>query len=418
MLSLLIVVIVAALLFDFINGFHDTANAIATSVSTGVLTVRSGVIMAGVFNFAGAIAGTAVAGFIANKLVVDHGVVTQQVVLAALIGASSWNLITWWFGIPSSSSHALVGGLAGAVVAHAGFSAFQWSALGEKVLLPLVVSPLLGFATAFVLMAGSLWMFRHARPATVHVGSRYLQLVSAATLSFSHGCNDAQKAMGIITLAIAAWLAGQGITPLVTTHGVERDPALMAEVAKRNHLPAGESAGMAPDQVRDASIRAQDQEIAASGIPPLVKEHHRWLLPTAHLEPAKDPAKPPKQATDIPLWIVVACALAMALGTMAGGKKIIKTMGSKIIKISPLQGFAAQASGTATILAASQFGIPVSTTHCITASVMGAGLTKGLAAVRWGTAVNIVVAWVLTLPASALVAWTTLFALEAAFGAH
>jgi PiT family inorganic phosphate transporter len=414
MLSLLITVIIAALVFDFINGFHDTANAIATSVSTGVLTVRSGVLMAGLCNFAGAIAGTAVAGFIANKLVADMHVVTQQVVLAALLGACVWNLITWWLGIPSSSSHALVGGLAGAVVAHAGIGAFRWQALTDKVLLPLVVSPLLGFAMSFILMVFAMWLFRRARPNTVHVTSRYMQLASACTLSFSHGSNDAQKAMGVITLALSAWLASHGVGPLITAHGVPT-VAQSREMALRNHLPAAAAAELAPGALAAAAADEHRRQLADAALPQLLKDHHEWLLPTAHLEGSAEQGW--KQLVDVPTWIVVACALAMALGTMAGGKKIIKTMGSKIIKISPLQGFAAQTSGTATILAASQFGIPVSTTHCITASVMGAGLVKGLAAVRWGMARNILIAWLLTLPSSALVAYAALLVLELVFGA-
>ncbi len=415
MLSLLITVIIAALIFDFINGFHDTANAIATSVSTGVLTVRSGVLMAGVCNFAGAVAGTAVAGFIANNLVTDMHVATQQVVLAALLGASAWNLITWWLGIPSSSSHALVGGLAGAVVAHAGIGAFRWQALADKVLLPLVISPLLGFAMSFMLMVIAMWLFRRSRPNTVHVTSRYMQLASACTLSFSHGSNDAQKAMGIITLALSAWLASHGVSPLITARGAPPPAPMVAEMAARNHLAAG-AAALPPAAMAEAAEQEHRRRVAAAQLPQLIQDHQAWLLPTAHLEGGA--AQGWKQSVDVPTWIVVACALAMALGTMAGGKKIIKTMGSKIIKISPLQGFAAQASGTATILAASQFGIPVSTTHCITASVMGAGMVKGLAAVRWGMARNILIAWLLTLPSSAVMAYACLFALELVFGAQ
>jgi PiT family inorganic phosphate transporter len=365
MLELLILVVVVALIFDFINGFHDAANAIATSVSTGVMSVRTAVIVSGIFNFFGALAGTAVASFIAKGLA-DPALITQQVVLGALIGASTWNLMTWWWGLPSSSSHALVGGLAGAVVAHAGFEAFKWAALTKKVLIPLVASPIIGLITAFVLMILSLWIVRRMRPNTVNRGARYLQLVSACTLSFAHGSNDAQKAMGIITLALLSAMAAGTVLP-------------------------GWAAPL-PEAV----------------IPPWAQPLHditpswlTWILP---------------HATNIPTWVIISCALAMCLGTMAGGKKIIKTMGSKIIKINPLQGFAAQTSGTATILAASSMGIPVSTTHCITSSVMGAGATKGLAAVRWGTAVNILVAWVLTLPASAIVAWVCTVAMEFCFG--
>jgi inorganic phosphate transporter, PiT family len=213
MVSLVIAVIITALVFDFINGFHDAANAIATVVSTGVLPVRTAVIIAGVFNFVGAIMGTAVAKTIASGFA-DAADVTQGVVLAALVGAIIWNLLTWWWGIPSSSSHALIGGLCGAVVGHAGISAFHWSSLVGKVLIPLIASPLLGFVCAFSVMLGLLWLVRHWRAATVSRVSRRLQLVSACTMAFSHGSNDAQKAMGIITLALVAFMtAGHGGWP-------------------------------------------------------------------------------------------------------------------------------------------------------------------------------------------------------------
>ena len=209
MLGLLIAVIIAALIFDYINGFHDAANAIATVVSTGVLPVRTAVILAGILNFAGAMTGTAVAKTIASGFA-EAVIVTQVVVLAALIGASIWNLLTWWYGIPSSSSHALIGGLAGAVVAHAGLSAFNWDNLVGKVLIPLVVSPTLGFTAAFLVMIGLLWITRRARPDRVQRGARRLQLVSACMMAFSHGSNDAQKSMGIITLALISFAASGG----------------------------------------------------------------------------------------------------------------------------------------------------------------------------------------------------------------
>ncbi len=204
MVSLLVLVVVMAILFDYINGFHDAANAVATVVSTGVLPIRTAVLLAAVLNFAGAITGTAVAKTIASGFA-DPAEVTQLVVLAALFGASVWNLITWWFGIPSSSSHALIGGLAGAVVAHAGVGAFHWSALTGKVLVPLVLSPAIGFVLAFLLMIGLMWIARSLRSQTVHRGSRKLQLFSAAAMAYSHGSNDAQKSMGIITLALVAY---------------------------------------------------------------------------------------------------------------------------------------------------------------------------------------------------------------------
>ena len=340
MVSLLVVVIVVAIVFDYINGFHDAANAIATVVSTGVLPIRTAVFLAGILNFVGAVTGTAVAKTIASGFA-DVSVVTQPVVLAALLGAIVWNLFTWWRGIPSSSSHALVGGLAGAVVAHAGVGAFRWSALGKKVLVPLVVSPTLGFFTAFWVMIALYWIFRRVRPARVHAVSRRLQLVSAGLMAFSHGSNDAQKSMGIITLALVSFAAA----------------------GHAHALPA-------------------------------------WVMPTA--------------GDHVPFWVVVACASAIGLGTMAGGQKIIKTMGTKIIHVSPLQGFAAETAGAVTILAASHLGVPVSTTHCINASIMGVGASRRISAVRWGVAGNILVAWVLTLPMSAAVAFVAMLLLDLA----
>ena len=340
MVSLLLCVIVTAIVFDYINGFHDAANAIATVVSTGVLPVRTAVILAGILNFVGAVTGTAVAKTIASGFA-DPAIVTQTVVLAALIGACIWNLITWWYGIPSSSSHALIGALAGAVVAKAGIGAFKWGALKEKVLIPLVASPTLGFLAAFILMIALVWMIRGVRPAAVHRGSRVMTLLSAMMLAFAHGSNDAQKSMGIITLALMAFVAnGHGHT-----------------------VPS-------------------------------------WVLPA-------DGA--------VPLWTIVACAGAIAFGTMAGGTKIIKTMGTKIIRLNTLQGFAAQTAGALTILGASHLGVPVSTTHCINACIMGVGASKRVSAVRWGVAGNIVTAWVLTIPLSAALAYVVMLGLGRVF---
>ncbi|MBM4061888.1 MAG: inorganic phosphate transporter [Planctomycetes bacterium] len=333
MVSLLVAVVVMALVFDYINGFHDAANAVATVVSTGVLPIRTAVLLAAALNFAGAVAGTAVARTIASGFA-DPADVPQLVVLATLMGACAWNLITWWYGIPSSSSHALIGGLAGGVVAHAGLGAFRWGALGQKVIVPLVVSPTVGFGAAFALMIGLMWIARLLRPSTVQRGSRRLQLVSASLMAFSHGSNDAQKSMGIITLALISFATAD------------------------HHVP---------DWVPG------------------------WVMP--------------RHASHVPYWVILACAVAIALGTAAGGVRIIKTMGTKIIRITPLQGFAAETAGAATILTASHFGLPVSTTHCINASIMGVGASKLVSAVRWGVATNIVIAWVLTLPAAAVLSW-------------
>ncbi len=341
MVSLLVCVIVFAIIFDYINGFHDAANAIATVVSTGVLPIRTAVILAGLLNFFGAVTGTAVAKTIASGFA-DPAIVTQTVVLAALIGACAWNLITWWYGIPSSSSHALIGALGGAVVAKAGVGAFRWSALYQKVLVPLVASPTIGFVFAFVLMIGLLWTVRRMRPGTVHRGSRRLQLLSAMSMAFAHGSNDAQKSMGIITLALVAF------------------------------MKAGHHDGMPA-----------------------------WFLPG--------------HDNSVPMWVILACAAAIGLGTMAGGTRIIKTMGTKIIRISPLQGFAAETAGALTILGASHLGVPVSTTHCINACIMGVGASRRVSAVRWGVAGNILMAWVLTLPLSGLLSWMTMKLLAVVF---
>lgn len=341
MLTLLILVILTAIVFDYINGFHDAANAIATVVSTGVLPVRTAVLLAALLNFAGALEGTAVAKTIASGFA-DPAIVTQVTVLAALAGACIWNLLTWWFGIPSSSSHALIGGLAGAVVAKGGLSAFNWMNLYKKVLIPLVSSPTIGFLLGLFFMVLILWAVRGLRASVVNHGARRMQLVSASLMAFAHGSNDAQKSMGVITLALLAFVAGGG----------------------KDRLP-------------------------------------QWMVPSG---------------SQIPLWVLVACASAIALGTAAGGKRIIKTMGSRIIRITPIQGFAAETAGALTILTASKIGVPVSTTHVISASIMGVGAAKRLSAVRWGVAGNIVTAWILTLPVSALVAFCCYQGLRRIFG--
>jgi phosphate/sulfate permease len=425
MVSLLIAVVLTALIFDFINGFHDTANAIATSVSTGVMSIRTAVVVSGVFNFVGALTGTAVASFLASGLVLDPAQVTPLVILAALLGASAWNLLTWWFGLPSSSSHALIGGLAGAVVAHAGLDAFVWRKLLDKVIVPLVTSPLIGFLLAFMVMIAAMWICRRLRPTAVTRGSRFLQLCSACTLSFAHGLNDAQKVMGIIALTMVTYLASLGLKPLLVPQEVPVAARLVqAVVPFRPATPAAETfrtqledydvqlakTGKPPCGPERTDAERYRAAIAATAMPDWMQRQRGWLMPTAHLN--VDRRGNISEGTNIPLWAILCCALAMSLGTLAGGKRIIKTLGSKIIKITPLQGFAAQTSGTAVIIGMSLAGTPLSTTHCITASVLGAGASKSLAAVRWTTALNIVIAWVITLPASALMAWLVLFPLQ------
>jgi PiT family inorganic phosphate transporter len=314
----LVAVVVVALFFDFTNGFHDTANSIATSVSTRALTPRVAVLLAAVLNFLGAFYSLEVAATVAKDVVVPE-VITLSVVLAGLVGAITWNLITWFFGLPSSSSHALIGGIAGSAMAASGLDVVQWGGLGDRVAVPSVAAPLFGFTGALLLMLVITWIIRKRSPSRVNRVFRRAQIVSGSFVAFTHGTNDAQKTMGIIALA---------------------------------------------------------------------------LIATGHLD---------AEEFDVPLWVIVSAATAMALGTYAGGWRIIKTMGTRIAKIDPPQGFAAQTSCAAILWGTAHFGFPVSTTHTISGSVMGAGASRRVSAVRWGLAGNIVVAWILTLPAAGAV---------------
>lgn len=321
LLTLVITVIVVALIFDFINGFHDTANAIATVVSTGVLPLRTAILLAALLNFVGALTGTAVASTI-GKGIITPDAISLVVVLAALTGAILWNLVTWYFGIPSSSSHAMVGGLLGAGIAHKGIASIQGAGM-VKIVSSLILSPIVGLLVAFVLMMALYWIFRRAAPMKVSSLFRRLQMVSAGFMALSHGSNDAQKTMGVITMALVAYGA-------VTMSGSQ-----------------------------------------------LV----------------------------VPTWVILASAAAMGLGTAAGGVRIIKTLGTKIIDLKPVHGFAAETAAAAVIFSASHFGLPVSTTHCISGSIMGVGASQSLSAVRWGITVRILWAWALTIPVSALSAY-------------
>lgn len=315
-----VLVVVTALIFDFINGLHDAANAIATVVSTGVLPMRTAVLMAASLNFVGAFTGTNVASTIGKGLITPE-IITQTVVLSALIGAIVWNLITWYYGIPSSSSHALVGGLIGSALVKAGPGAIQFAGV-SKTVKSLILSPIVGFALALMGMIIVFWVCRKGRPSRLAKRFRRLQIFSAGFMALSHGSNDAQKTMGIITMSLVSYGA------LSPEHG----------------------------------------------------EFH------------------------VPFWVVFLCALAMGLGTSAGGVRIIKTMGTKIIDLKPMHGFVAETSAAATIFSASHFGLPVSTTHVISGCIMGVGVSNSLSAVRWGVTTRILWAWVLTIPASAIVA--------------
>jgi PiT family inorganic phosphate transporter len=315
----LIAIVLLSWCIDFINGFHDTANSIATVVSTGVMPVNYAILLAACLNFAGALVGTSVATTIAKGLA-DVAHMVPAVVMAALAAAIVWDLMTWWFGIPSSTSHTLMGGLAGAVMAHAGPQALNWGKLGEIGAF-IVVSPLLGFLSAAALIILILWLVRRTGAHRVNFAFRKLQLVSAGAMAFTHGQNDAQKAMGVICLG---------------------------------------------------------------------------LITFGYLHSA------PGENVDVPLWVKIGCASMMCFGTAAGGRKIIKTLGQKIAKLRPIHGFAAETAAAAVLFTTAHLGIPVSTTHSISGAIMGVGASMNANAVKWGLAGNIFIAWVLTVPMSAL----------------
>ena len=317
-LAIIIAVVVVALVFDYTNGFHDAANAIATSVSTGALTPRVALLMAAVFNLVGALLGEGVAKTIGSGIISipegRHGLV---IVLSGLLGAIAWNLLTWWLGLPSSSSHALIGGLTGAGVASQ--VTVHWAVIWDKVVIPMIASPLVGFLLAYLLMLAILWAFRNGAPGPINRRFRHAQPFSAAAMALGHGLQDAQKTMGVIVIALAA---------------------------------GGYHSG-----------------------------------------------------TDIPLWVKLSAAGAISAGTYAGGWRIMRTLGRRVIELDPPRGFAADTTAAGVLYTtAFVFAAPVSTTHTITSAIMGVGATKRLSAVRWGVAQRIAVAWVLTIPMAAAVA--------------
>ena len=316
--ALIVAVIVVALGFDYTNGFHDAANAIATSVSTRALTPRAALLMAAVMNLVGAFLGTGVAETIGSGIVeLPETEASLVVLLAALLGAITWNLITWWLGLPSSSSHALIGGLVGATLAAVG--TVKWTGIVEKVVIPMIVSPLVGFTLAFLLMTAIMWAFRRARPGRVNRGFRIAQTFSAAAMALGHGLQDAQKTMGVITLALVV---------------------------------GGYQTGF-----------------------------------------------------EVQWWVIVLSATALALGTYAGGWRIMRTLGRRIVHLDPPRGFAAETTASSVLYTtAFVFAAPISTTQTITSAVMGVGATRRLSAVHWGVAGDIGTAWVLTIPMAALVA--------------
>jgi len=336
--ELVVIIIGIALVFDFTNGFHDSANSISTVVSTKVLSPRNAVIFAAFFNFIAAFGfGVAVASTVSKIIHLDfvQTAVVPYIILGGLIGAISWNLITWFFGLPTSSSHALIGGLVGSGISAAGVAAIKFETVALVVTF-MFVSPLIGLACGFLFMAAVLWLTRKANKQSAEIYFKRLQLCSAAAYSFSHGTNDAQKTMGIILPLLFS----------IGYFGASVDP---------NHLP-------------------------------------------------------------MPLWVILVSYAAIALGTLSGGWRIVKTMGYKITKLRPVHGFAAETAGAATILGASVAGIPVSTTHIICTSIMGVGSTMGSSTVKWGVARTIAWAWILTIPISALIGFSAFAVIRVMIG--
>ena len=311
--GLLVAVVAVALLFDYTNGFHDAANAVATSISTRAVPPNLALVAAAGLNILGAVVSTHVAATLA-KGIVEPAAVTAPVMLGGLIGAIAWNLLTWWWALPSSSSHCLIGGVAGAVLGTMGPRPVQWSAILEKVLIPTALAPLIGFTVGIGIMVAIFWIFRSAHPGRAMRGFRLAQLGSASIMAFSHGSNDAQKTMGVITLAL----------------------------------------------------------FAGGALPSL----------------------------EVPLWVKVASAATMGFGTYAGGKRIIRTLGMRLVRLTPAHGFAAETAASAVLLGTAYLGYPISTTHVITTSVMGVGASQRLSAVRWGLTRDIALAWLFTLPAA------------------
>lgn len=345
--TLLLVVIILALIFDYINGFHDAANSIATVVSTKVLTPFQAVVWAAFFNFlAYWIFNLNVADTVAKTA--DTMQITLVVILAGVIAAICWNLLTWWYGIPSSSSHTLIGGFAGAAIAHGGLNVVNLGVIG-KVAAFIVLAPIIGMIMSYALTVLIVNICRNASPSRAEWWFKKLQLVSSALFSLGHGGNDAQKVMGIIAAAVIVYL-------------------------------------------KDANLSVDD-------IP-------NWLHVNYTLIEGK------VKITHIPEWIPIACYTSIAAGTMSGGWKIVKTMGTKITKVTPLEGVAAETAGAITLFMTEHFKIPVSTTHTITGAIIGVGLAKRVSAVRWGVTVSLLWAWILTIPVSALLAALLYFVLS------
>ncbi len=415
---LLILVVISALIFDYINGFHDTANSIATVVSTRVLRPSQAVMMAAVLNLVGAFLGVEVAKTI-GKGIVDTGAITQLTVLSSLIGAIIWNLITWYYGIPSSSSHAIIGGLCGASAAYGGMTVIKMNGLINKVFVPMIVSPVLGIIIGFFFMLSLYWLLAKTPPGVVSRRFSKLQLVSAGLMSLSHGSNDAQKTMGIITMALISYTVfsvshsdvsalhdnkiaynsaivkidkekkSQIISEFINEGGVIKNESGIYKAYKKSETSETQIKELDTVTVRDIQLSLSGKELAVG--------------------------QEKEVKFQVPMWVIFSCAIAMAMGTLAGGWRIIHTLGSKMIKLQPIHGFAAEASAAIMILGASHFGMPVSTTHIISTSIMGVGASKRFSAVKWGIVGNIIIAWVLTIPISFALGWFSYMLLSLIF---
>jgi PiT family inorganic phosphate transporter len=440
-MELLITIVILAVIFDFINGFHDSANSIATIVSTRVLTPLQAVVWAAFFNF--------VAFFIfkdhkvaaaIGKGVVDAKVLNLLVIIGGLSGAIVWNLITWWWGIPSSSSHALVGGLVGAALIKAGTGAIVMAGV-TKILIFIIVAPVLGIVVAFTIAVIVLHISKNLPSAKVDKYFRKLQLVSSALFSIGHGGNDAQKSMGVIWIALIIFYSHTAISGLTeNSAGLNDQQTLVFKAIKKVKADTyfkeyADNVKLALAKIDDKVLHGEINQLDTQSLAhlPLLdvnsKKHYSAL---DFVKYAADSSKRSLmlagassdtyyhdfvnekcvENVGMPTWAALACYFAMGLGTMFGGWRIVKTMGQKVAQLKPFEGFCAETGGAITLFATEALGIPTSTTHTITGCIMGAGMTKRLSAVRWGIAGNIILAWIITIPAAAIMGGFTYYVLQ------
>ncbi|GIW22442.1 MAG: hypothetical protein KatS3mg068_1449 [Candidatus Sericytochromatia bacterium] len=403
---LLIFVIIFALIFDYINGFHDAANSIATVVSTRVLRPFQAVIMAAILNLIGAFIGIEVAKTVGSGIV-DSVSVNQVTVLSALISAIIWNLITWYYGIPSSSSHAIIGGLCGGAFGFGGFSMMKLKGVLNKVIIPMITSPIIGIFFGFFIMIIIYRIVFYSKPGPINKIFSKLQILSAGFMALSHGQNDAQKTMGIITMAVISYSVFS-----VTNINSPNNPEIKNIVSKfvnEGGFIKNENGKYKAYKIIGKVENAKDKNLSSSYILEEVKEIDNKLafeINKAINNHELEINSETKVEFNVPKWVIFSCALAMSLGTLAGGWRIIHTMGSKMIKLQPINGFAAETTASLIITTASYFGIPLSTTHVISTSIMGVGVAKRFSAVKWRIVGNIIIAWILTFPVTFLLGAT------------